>query len=428
MKKSLVIILLAALLLSAGSASLAKEDASPEQAKISPALDVLASELSLTKTGLVGAEIAFSASDFEKTLGVSSLDSITILTLPDGECGRLYLATTPVMAGQVISRESIASLRFVPVDKKEANCSFVFGTVSSSQPLAVTCQLYLLNSLNFAPSSDQLGVERISTIANIPVYGKLTAADPENDLLNYRIVSYPSSGTLRLNDRKEGRYCYTPIDGFVGEDSFTYVAVDCYGNESEEQVMRLNVEEASSALTYCDMEGNAALLPAMRLAEKGVMIGETIGASAYFHPEQEVTKAEFLAMALCAADVEVEERSAQTRFADDRDIPEYLRKYVAHAADKRYIEGVEVEGGVYFYPDQAVTYAEAAVMLRNILGLTASTSQSVFSEEAHLSAATQNAVQAVAEAGLFPDTLFTAESAVTRADAACMLAAVLEMK
>lgn len=427
MKKSPIIVLIAALLLAAGSASTAKEEASADQMRISPALDVLASELALTKTGLVGGEIDFTASDFEKTLGVSSLDSITILTLPDAECGTLYLATTPVMVGQVISRESIASLRFVPVDKKESGCSFVFGTVSSSQPLAVTCQLYLINSLNFAPSSDQTQAS-VSTIANIPVYGKLNVADPENDLLHYRIISYPTSGTLRLNDRQTGSYCYTPIDGFVGEDSFTYVAVDCYGNESDEQVMRLTVEEAGSVLTYCDMEGNSALLPAMRLAEKGVMIGETIGASAYFHPEQEVTRAEFLAMALCAAGVDVGDSNTQTSFADDLDIPEYLRKYVSYAADKRYIEGESIESGVYFYPDETVNYADAAVMLKNILGLTASMSQSVFSEDAHLSAAAQNAVQAVAEAGLFPDTLFTADSAVTRADAACMLAGVLEMK
>ncbi len=431
MKKSMLIILLAALLLTSGGVVLAAEangNAAEGGVRISPALDVLASELSLTKTGLVAKDITFTASDFEKTMGVSHLDSVTVLTLPDAACGTLYLATTPVMAGQVITRESLSSLRFTPAGREEGTCSFVFGTVSSSQPLAVTCRLHLINSLNFAPTAPAEGEQTMATLCNVPIYGKLTASDPEEDLLHYRITAYPAGGTLRMTDRKEGRFCYTPVEDYVGEDSFRFVAVDCYGNESEEQTVALTVDRSTAAVTYCDMEGSEALLPAMRLAEKGVMIGETIGASAYFHPEKEVTKAEFLAMTLCAAGIAVSGEGEQTAFADDGDIPAHLRKYVTYATEKRYIEGETVEGSSYFYPNQTVTYAEAAVMLQNVLGLTVSGSQSVFSEDVTLPVSAQNALWAVAEAGLFPDGAFAADSAVTRADAACMLAAVLEMK
>lgn len=436
MKKSLFIFLLAALLISSCGSVLAAEgnrdtpegEGESSVLRISPALDVLASELSLTKTGLVAKDITFTAADFEKTMGVTYLDSITVLTLPDKACGTLYLATTPVMAGQVISRESIASLRFTPAGKEESDCSFVFGTVSSSQPLAVTCHLHLINSLNFAPATPDASEQTVATLCNVPVYGRLVAADPENDLLHYRITAYPSGGTLRMTDRKAGTYCYTPVEGYVGEDSFRYVAVDCYGNESDEQTMTLSVEESTAAVTYCDMEGSEALLPAMRLAEKGVMIGETIGASAYFHPEKEVSKAEFLAMTLCAADIDVSESDDMTTFADDSDIPAHLRKYVAYAAEKKYIEGEEAEGVSYFYPDRSVTYAEAAVMLQNILGLKASDQQTVFSESDDLPIWAESAIWAVAEAGLFPESGFAADSPVTRAGAACMLAEVLEMK
>lgn len=433
MKKSILVLLLAALVLTSGSAAMASEGKDGSVAgsalRISPALDVLASELSLTKTGLVAKEIAFTPSDFEKTMGVGRLDSITVLTLPSADCGKLYLETTPVMAGQVISRESIAALRFVPTGSEESDCSFVFGTVSSSQPLAVTCRLHLIDSLNFAPTASDKASQTLATLSGIPVYSKLTANDPENDTLQYRITAYPEKGTLRMTDRKTGEYCYTPIDGYIGSDSFTYVAVDCYGNESAEQSVSLTVEQSTAAVTYCDMEGSAALLPAMRLAEKGVMIGETIGSAAYFHPEQEVTKAEFLAMTLCAAGIDVADDATETAFADDADIPDYLRKYVAYAAEKKYIEGENAEGASYFYPERTVTYAEAALMLQNVLGLTVSDSQEVFSEEdGPLSVAVQKAVWAVAQAGIFTDTSFAADSVVNRADAACMLASVLALK
>ncbi len=431
MKKSLFIGILAALLIAAGSGSYAaeaKNGASDGASRISPALDVLAGNLSLTKTGLVAKDITFSPSDFEKTMGVSRLDSITVLTLPDASCGTLYLATTPVMAGQIITRESISSLRFTPAGKEEGDCTFVFGTVSSSQPLAVTCHLYLISTLNFAPASPDVEMQTVATLENIPVYGQLTAEDPENDLLNYRITAYTVNGTLRMIDRKTGEFCYTPLDGFTGEDSFRFVAVDCYGNESEEMTVSLLVEASGASVSYCDMKGNKALLPAMRLAEKGIMIGETIGTSAYFHPEQAVSRSEFLAMTLCAAGIEVPDSSSATAFADDSDIPEYLRKYVAYAAEKKYISGTVANGTSYFYPNQTVTYAEAAVMLQNILGLKASGAQLVFSEEDNVPAWAESAVLAVAEAGLFPEGAFAADSAVNRADAACMLSAVLALQ
>ena len=431
MKKLLLISLLGVLLLaSAGGGSnqsSAKEETEASAAvRLSPALDVLATELTLTKTGLVSHEIVFSPLDFESLLGVGHLASITVLTLPDPAVGTLYLETTPVMKNQVISRESLSALKFVPATSEEGDCTFVFGTVSTSQPLALSCTLRLSSGLNFAPDTEAKNEEQVSTLAGIPVYGKLTATDPEGDTLTYRITSYPDKGTLRMTDRAEGEYCYTPVDDFVGEDSFCYVAVDEYGNVSDEVTVKLEVEATTTVLCYSDMQNHKALLSAMRLAERGVMIGETIGASAYFRPEKAVTRAEFLAMTLCAAGVDVPEKGAATAFSDDADIPEYLRRYVSYAEQCGYIVGNSADGTGRFEPNRTVTYAEAAVMLQNILGLTAEGAHSVFAEEESIPTWAESAVWAVAEAGLFPEGVFAADSAVNRADAAIMLAGVLE--
>ena len=431
MKKLLLISILGALLLSAAgigsndSSAKEKEDALPTAIRLSPALDVLATDLTLTKTGLVSREIVFSPLDFESLLGVGHLASITVLTLPDPAVGTLYLEKTPVMKNQVISRESLSALKFVPTTAEEGDCTFVFGTVSTSQPLALSCTLRLSDGLNFAPDAGEKREEQVSTLAGIPVYGRLAATDPEGDALTYRITAYPNKGTLRLTDRSAGAYCYTPVEGYTGADSFRYIVIDEYGNASDEVTVKLEVEATTTALRYADMSGNRALLPAMRLAERGVIIGETIGASAYFHPEQVVTRAEFLAMTLCAAGVEVPEKGAATAFADDEEIPDYLRRYVSYAQQKGYIIGSSAEGTGCFEPNRTVTYAEAAVMLKNVLHLTAEGVHSVFAEEDTLPAWAETAVWAVAEAGLFPEVVFAADSAVNRADAAVMLAGVL---
>ena len=432
MKKLIVPPLCAALLITTASlgASYAREaeveKATPTAIRISPALDVLAGELTLTKTGLVAHEIVFSPVDFESALGVGYLPSITVLTLPDPEVGTLYLDAMPVMKNQVISRASISSLRFVPATEGEADCSFVFGTVSTSQPLALSCILRLSSGLNFAPDAANNRVASLVTMASIPVWGNLTATDPEGDALTYRIVSYPENGTIRMTDRGEGQFCYTPLDGFVGKDSFTYVAMDAWGNTSAKMTVEMVVEENTTNVTYCDMKGHKALLPAMRLAEAGVMIGETIGASAYFHPTNTVTRAEFLAMAMCAAGMDVPESKEKTTFADDDQIPAHLRKYVSYAAKKGYISGNLADQTGNFEPGRGITYAEAAVILKNVLNLTPSGAYSVFAEEDSVPAWAEPAVWAVAEAGLFPDNVFAADSILTRADTAVMLAKVLE--
>ncbi len=432
MKKLIVPPLCALLLMSSATlgASYAKESGDsrviPTAIRVSPALDVLATDLTLTKTGLVAHEIVFSPLDFESMLGVGRLSSITVLTLPDPQVGTLYLETTPVMKNQVISRAALSALRFVPATDKEGDCSFVFGTVSTSQPLALSCVLRLSDGVNLAPQTAGKQTVALATMANIPVWGRLTASDPEGDTLTYRILSYPENGTLRMTDREEGRFCYTPVAGFEGKDRFTYVAMDAWGNASEKMTVEMTVEKNTTNITYCDMKGNPALLPAMRLAEAGVMIGQTIGASAYFHPETTVTRAEFLAMALCASGVDVPEKAEKTSFADDDEIPAHLRKYVSYAAEKSYISGNLADGTGSFEPSRGITYAEAAVMLKNVLNLTASGSHLVFAEEDSVPAWAETAVWAVAEAGLFPEGVFAADSTLTRADAAVMLAKVLE--
>ncbi len=421
----LALVMAAAPVLTARGVVAEEKEAPAAPLRVSPALDVLANELKLTKTGLVNREIAFSPLDFETLLGVGHLSSITVLTLPDESVGKLYLESTPVMKNQVISREMLSALKFRPAKDKSGDCTFVFGTVSSSQPLALSCTLRLSEGMNFAPEAESTGGKSLSTLAGIPLHGRLSATDPEGDALTYRILSYPEGGTLRLSDRAEGRYVYTPLSGYIGKDSFTYVVIDEYGNPSDEVKVSVEVEQPQTALVYCDLAGNPAQLPAMRLAEAGVMIGETIGASAYFHPERSVTRAEFLAMVMCAAGIEVPAEGEATTFADDAEIPDYLRRYVSYAKAKGYIVGSSADGNGSFEPCRAVTFAEAAVMLQSVLDLRATGVYSVFADGQEIPAWAEEAVFAVAGAGLFPEGVFAADSSLTRADAAVMLSGVL---
>ena len=74
---------------------------------ISPALDILRSELTLTKTGVVGSEVTFTASDFESLYG-SEVSFITVSSLPDEQAGRLSLNGVDVIEGQTIAAASLS--------------------------------------------------------------------------------------------------------------------------------------------------------------------------------------------------------------------------------------------------------------------------------------------------------------------------------
>src|SRR5207237_7034740 len=49
-------------------------------------------------------------------------------------------------------------------------------------------------------------------------------ADPDGDALSAVLATFPAHGTLTLN--ADGSFAYTPYEGFVGTDGFTYRASD----------------------------------------------------------------------------------------------------------------------------------------------------------------------------------------------------------
>jgi uncharacterized delta-60 repeat protein len=63
-----------------------------------------------------------------------------------------------------------------------------------------------------------------TTTEDAAVSGQVTATDADNDALTYRAVSGPQHGQLTL--QPDGSFTYTPADGYVGADSFTYRAYD----------------------------------------------------------------------------------------------------------------------------------------------------------------------------------------------------------
>lgn len=397
---------------------------------LSPALDVIASGYAVYKTGLSSHPLTFSPEDFEDALGTRRINSITILTLPDEASGTLYLSATPVMEGQVISRRSIEKLSFVPSSASETSAEFVFGTMSSSGAIALTCMMNLITDLNFAPTAavPDDGYFAASTVAGIPLYARLDGSDPEGDAMIFSIVEYPQNGTLKMLDRSSGDYVYTPLDSFVGKDAFVYKIVDKCGNMSDEVTVSLNVESSKTDIVYCDLEGERAELAAVKLAEKGVFVGKMLGGKYYFEPSADISRAEFLALAMSALGSEMSaEQVGATSFADDAAIADCYRPFVLAAENKGWIDGIETSVGCFFMPAKAITVSEASLMCAKVMSLEYTDvvdTSSVAGE--FLDADELCATKCMIEAGILDDdALSSAGETMTRADAAIMIYALM---
>lgn len=219
-----------------------------------------------------------------------------------------------------------------------------------------------------APIAQNLEFE---TCKNVAYYGRLTATDPQGDAVTFQLVEKPARGQVELAGDSSGAFVYTPYEDKTGKDSFKFVAVDSQGNTSKTAKVSLRIRKPKTKVNYADMDGQESRNAAIALAEADVMVGEKIGDSYYFHPQETVTRQEFVTMAMAALGEEPIAQTMRTGFADDEAIPTWGKGYVASALQSGYIRGTtDEEGQVIFAPEQAVSRGEAAVILNRMLAVT----------------------------------------------------------
>ena len=425
-QKGMVAMIALVLIAAVGGASVyAKE----KEAPVSPALAILAQDLSLTKTGLCGRDITFTANDFEEALGVNGVSEVVIRSLPSAVAGKLMLGSLEVMKNQTLSRDQLSALRFVPTDGV-SHSAFVV-TAGDQVSYAVTCHLRVIETLNFTPTAAGIAEDRFSlrTYRNIAIYGSLPIDDPEGDGLTFEVVSYPQKGLLFMTNKAYGEFVYTPMKNFSGTDSFSYTVTDEYGNRSPAIKMTVSVGRSESGTVYSDMIGHWGHYSAIRLSDLGIMTGKVSGDSLVFDPEGAVTRAEFLKMTMQAAGISVSEAPTNTVFYDDAEIPAAYRPYVALAYEKGYVEGFEEDGLPMFDPNGTVTRAEACVMIDRIMKPAVSSTKPVFSDAAAIPTWAEDAMYTLGALGVIQGTgdgYASPEEEIDRAQVAKMLAAVID--
>ena len=217
---------------------------------------------------------------------------------------------------------------------------------------------------NAAPVAENFEFE---TYREISFGAQLAAVDPEGDTVSFEITTPPKKGKLDLDE--DGHFVYSPAEGKKGRDYFGYRAIDAEGNRSQEGTVVIKIAK-KSPVCYVDMDGSASHCSAVKLAECGAFVGKRLGGDYYFEPESSLTRGEFLALCMSVTGADTLGGVVSTGFADDEQIPAWLKSCVASAVSDGVIKGRRGADGVYFDAGSTVTRAEAGVMLDRLLRLT----------------------------------------------------------
>ncbi len=396
-------------------------------APLSHGVQVLAAQTDVALWMPAGNDILFSRETFARGLNLSSVKSITVRSLPKGTDGALMLGGAGVAVGQTVAAANLPYMSFCASSDAVTHASFQFSVNGGST--VYVCNLYLLNEINYTPTvsmAPELALS-VSTYQGLCAHGTLSAYDPDGDEIVYEIVSYPAHGSLRLTDRAHGGYVYEPYANYAGTDRFTYVARDRYGNYSASATVSLSVNLPATSVTYADMEDSHAYAAALAMTESGVMSGTQVGSLYYFYPEQSVSRAEFLVMAMNALGMTDVPACADTGFADDAEIPPTMKGYVAAAYSLGYINGSLSAGKLCFLPNEDITRAQAAVMLSAMLGLEEGGTLPTLADDSAIPTWARGSVYALYSVGLFQadGTAFSPNAPLTRAQAAKLLAGAM---
>jgi len=338
---------------------------------LSPAVNIIRSNIELKKSALLNSDVTFKPEEFEKILGIKKLDALTITKLPELTQGVLTLGGSDILAGQTISRENIQYIRLVPYPNRTGAINFSFKNAGdTTADSSIQCVVSVLDSLNFSPSAVPIS---ITTQKNIPVFKSMDGTDPDDDSVNYKIIKAPKNGLLDVKNINNGLFVYRPKANFIGNDSFVYQVEDQYGNVSNLATVQIKVTKAASSVKFIDMQDHWAANSAVKAVAAGFIDVDVKAPDLMFEPDVLMTRAEFVKMVMKAAKLDKGiTETYKTGFADDSDIAFEYKAYVKKAYELGVIKGIPTDTGLYFDPNSVITRAEAAVIINNILKVPAS--------------------------------------------------------
>lgn len=223
----------------------------------------------------------------------------------------------------------------------------------AQEPVAATGTTF-----NCAPSVEGALYE---TAQGVALYGSLRTYDPEGDALSVKLVTPPQKGQAVFEGTA---FCYTPFPGETGEDRFSLIVYDRYGNRSKEAVICVSIASGSGLPYFCDLMQSPYAYSVRKLAEAGVFSGEQVGGRLFFYPQREMKRGELLVLLLACSEKDSGlAPCVSTGLSNDADIPLWLKPYIQRGIEA----GIVLEEA--FDTETVPTRAEAVALCCRAAGI-----------------------------------------------------------
>lgn len=306
----------------------------------------------------------FSAEDFAG--GEEPLKGICITGLPDPATGTAMLGSRVLRSGDILTAEQLAQITFSPLlTETDQDAVMTYLPIYENRVAkSATMTISIRGKVDQAPVAEDMALE---TYKNLPNTANLKVTDPEGQAMTYTVTRQPKRGTVTVGE--DGSFTYTPKKNKVGVDSFVYTATDPAGNVSREATVTIRILKPTDSTQYTDTVGSECRFAAEWMKNTGLFVGEKVGGECCFHENRTVTRGEFVTMALQVLGIPVDKDVTYTGYTDE--VPDWLKPYLAAAM--RAGMTANLPASDTFGADEAITGAEAAVMLQNALDLTVST-------------------------------------------------------
>ena len=290
------------------------------------------------------------------------LAGVCITELPDATAGTVLLGTRVLRTGDILTAQQLAAMSFHPLRTEEdAQAVISYLPIYENRvEKPATMTIGIRGKEDKAPVAQDSSIETYKNLSND---GTLKVSDPEGEALTFTIVRGPKRGSVEL--REDGTFTYTPKKNKVGIDSFTFTAADPAGNVSREATVTVQILKPTDVRQYTDTAGNDCRFEAEWLRNTGIFVGEQVGGNACFYPDKAVSRGEFLAMVVKVLDIPVEDGNTADLPVT---APQWLKPYLAAAQRS----GLMADWADQESLSDAITGAEAAVMLQNALDLSVS--------------------------------------------------------
>ena len=354
----------------------------------------------------------FTVSDFSEE---ENLAGICITGLPEPSLGTVKLGARVLRPGDVLTAQQVQQMTFHPLkheQDRQAQVTYL-PIYHDRVDAAAVVSIAVIGKTDQAPVAEDSAMETYRNLANEAM---LKVKDPEGEKMTYTVTRFPKRGEVVL--REDGSFIYTPGKNKVGVDSFSYTATDPAGNVSREATVTITVMKPSDAAQYSDTAGKSCQFAAEWMKNTGIFVGESINGNGCFQPEKQVSRGEFLTMLVGALEIPLDHDAAFTGFTDES--PDWLKPYLAAAMRSGLTAGWP-EGQI-FGADQAISGAEAAVMLQNALDLQPAAETVAADETAPAWAC--DALNVLSGYGIDLD----AQGVLTRGDAAQVIYRVSQLK